>query len=263
MSIFPDSVPPIRGEARLRTERLRASIGGQTILRDVSLSFYERSVTTIIGPSGSGKTTLLRCLNRMHELAPEAKTSGAVYLEGKDIYGTNVDLSEVRRRVGILFDRPRPFATMTLAQDVLSGFRLNGMKPKNPEEVVEKALRKVSLWNSVKDRLFVQATALSRTEQQRLCLARCLALEPDVLLMDEPCAMMDPLATTEMEELIRELKETLTLVVATQSVQQAARVSDRTAFVFEGELVEFEEADVLFTRPSDPRTEDYITGRFG
>jgi phosphate transport system ATP-binding protein len=202
-------------------------------------------------------------LNRMHEVIPGARTEGQVLLDQKSIYARDVDPVRVRRRVGMVFQKPNPFPAMSVRDNVLAGLRLSGIAPADPARLAEEVLRQAALWDDVKDALDRPGGALSGGQQQRLCIARCLALEPEVVLMDEPCSSLDPAATAKIEELIHELRERYTIVIVTHSMQQAARVSDYTAFFYVGELVEYDHADVIFTKPSDPRTEDYITGRFG
>jgi phosphate transport system ATP-binding protein len=259
---YSSALPPPEPVEKMRTESLSAFYGQECVLKSVSVPIAAGSVTAMIGPSGSGKSTFLRCLNRMHEIESGASAEGKVWLDGVDIYSAGLSAQAVRRRVGSLSQKPSPFPTMSIRDNVLAGLKLNGLT-ETTGLVVERALRQVGLWESVRGRLDGSATDLGRGDQQRLCLARALALSPDVLLMDEPCALLDPVATTTLEELIHELKEHYTIVIATHSVQQAARVSDYTAFLYEGSLVEFNESDVIFTRPRDRRTEDYITGRFG
>ncbi len=246
---------------KMRAEGLRAWHGAHEILRGVTLPLVATRVTAIIGPSGCGKSTFLRCLNRMHEVTHGARAEGRVLLDGKDIYATDPVL--VRRRVGMVFQRPNPFPTMSIKDNVLAGLRLNGIRPPDVDGVVEHALKRAALWDEVKDILGRSGGSLSGGQQQRLCIARCLALEPEVLLMDEPCSALDPIATAKIEELVRELRERYTTVIVTHSLQQAARVSDYTAFFYLGELVEYADTDTIFMKPSDSRTEDYITGRFG
>ncbi|MFO0567603.1 MAG: phosphate ABC transporter ATP-binding protein PstB [Polyangiaceae bacterium] len=248
---------------KMRAESLRAYFGKTEVLKGVSLPICDKSVTAIIGPSGCGKSTFVRCLNRMHEVVPGARVTGRVLLDHQDIYASDVDPVRVRRRVGMVFQKPNPFPTMTIQENVLAGLRLNGLRSKDPGELVERALRQVALWDEVKDGLGRSGTSLSGGQQQRLCIARSLALEPEVLLMDEPCSALDPIATARVEELIHELRERYTIVIVTHNMQQAARVADFTAFFYMGELVEYDRTDVVFTRPSEKRTEDYITGRFG
>ena len=255
--------PPPPGPEKMRAEGLSAWFGSRRALKSITLPLVERKVTAVIGPSGCGKSTFIRCLNRMHEVVPGARTEGQVLLDGKSIYTRDVDPVRVRRRVGMVFQKPNPFPAMTVRDNVLAGLRLAGIVPGDPDRLTEEVLRQVALWDDVKDALGRPGGALSGGQQQRLCLARCLALEPEVVLMDEPCSSLDPVATAKIEELIHDLRERYTIVIVTHSMQQAARVSDYTAFFYVGELVEYDHADVIFTKPSDPRTEDYITGRFG
>jgi phosphate transport system ATP-binding protein len=219
-------------------------------------------VLAIIGPSGCGKSTFVRCLNRMHELVPGARQSGKVLVDGEDLHGGRVDPVNLRRRVGMVFQRANPFPTMSIADNVVAGLRLNGVKG-DYEQLVENSLRQAALWDEVKDRLRHSALSLSGGQQQRLCIARALAVEPEVLLMDEPASALDPIATARIEELIRELRESLTIVIVTHNMQQAARVSDATAFFYMGELIEHGPTEQIFTNPREPRTEDYVTGKFG
>src|SRR5262245_7194191 len=247
----------------MRSEGLRAWFGKSERLKGITLPLVEKRVTAIIGPSGCGKSTFVRCLNRMHEVVPGAKAQGRVLLDGADIYAPGVDPVRVRRRVGMVFQKPNPFPTMSIRENVLAGLRLNGIRPRDPEQLVEKALQQAALWDEVKDVLGRSGASLSGGQQQRLCIARSLALEPEVLLMDEPCSALDPIATSKVEELIHELRSRYTIVIVTHNMQQAARVSDYTAFFYLGELVEYAPTDDLFTKPASQRTEDYITGRFG
>jgi phosphate transport system ATP-binding protein len=233
-------------------------------VKQVNLSIATNKVTALIGPSGCGKSTFLRCLNRMHELTPGARVEGKVLLDEQDLYGAGVDPVDVRRRVGMVFQKPNPFPNMSVHDNVVAGFKLNGTRDRKVlDEVAEKSLRGAALWDEVKDDLQKSGASLSGGQQQRLCIARALAVNPEVLLMDEPCSALDPIATTKIEELIHELKEQVTIVIVTHNMQQAARVSDFTAFFYLGELIEFGDTGKLFTLPEKRQTEDYITGRFG
>jgi phosphate transport system ATP-binding protein len=245
------------------TDNLQAFFGDAQVLKGVSLSILEHKVTAIIGPSGCGKSTFIRCLNRMHEVVPHATVKGRVLLDDLDVYSSGMDPVRVRRRVGMVFQKPNPFPTMSIRDNVLAGLRLNGLKVADPESRVERALNQVALWDEVKDGLDRAGTSLSGGQQQRLCIARSLAMEPEVLLMDEPCSALDPIATARVEELIHELRREYTIVIVTHNMQQAARVANYTAFFYLGELVEFDKTDAIFTHPTERRTEDYITGRFG
>ncbi len=248
---------------KMRVEGLRAWFGAQEVLKGVSLPLRERRVTALIGPSGCGKSTLVRCLNRMHEVVPGARAEGRVLLDGQDIYGLAVNPVRVRRRVGMVFQRANPFPDRSIRENVLAGLRLQGRRAADEAAVVEGALRQAALWDEVKDALDRPGVSLSGGQQQRLCIARALALEPEVLLMDEPCAALDPLATARIEELIHALRERYTVVIVTHNMQQALRVSDTTAFLYLGELVELGDTAALFDRPRDPRTQDYLRGRIG
>ncbi|MGZ6545969.1 MAG: phosphate ABC transporter ATP-binding protein PstB [Actinomycetota bacterium] len=243
---------------------LDAWFGKKQVLKEVTTSMSSSAVTAIIGPSGCGKSTLLRCINRMHEEVPDARASGKVLFDGYDIYGPDVDAVEVRRRIGMVFQRPNPFPTMSIADNVTAGLRLAGDVPrKELPERTEQALRQAGLWEEVKDRLQDPGGRLSGGQQQRLCIARALAVEPDVLLLDEPASALDPVSTLRIEELVNELKELYTIVIVTHNMQQAARVSDSTLFMLFGEVVESGLTNKIFTNPVDQRTEDYVTGRFG
>jgi phosphate transport system ATP-binding protein len=251
---------------RLAARQLDAFFGAVRAVRGVTVDFLDGQVTAVIGPSGCGKSTLLRCLNRMHETVPGARTEGEVMFDGTDIYARGINPIEVRRRIGMVFQRPTPFPTMSIRENIAAGFRSLGRKAPGRaevEEVVERSLRRAALWDEVKDRLDDAATALSGGQQQRLCIARALATGPSVLLLDEPTASLDPLSSQKVEELVYELRGDVTVVIVTHNMQQAARVSDRTAFMLLGELVEVSPTGQLFTAPRDPRTEAYITGRFG
>ena len=248
--------------AAIEVVNLRASYGAGDVLKGVSMSLYERQVTAIIGPSGCGKSTLIRCMNRMHEVYAGATQVGEILLEGRDV--TDLDPVFLRRQVGMVFQRPNPFPTMTIFQNVAAGLVLNGMRDKpRIAERVEASLQQAALWDEVKDKLHASALNLSGGQQQRLCIARALAVSPKVLLLDEPCSALDPIATARIEELLRELKRHVTIVIVTHNMQQAARVSDFTGFMLMGELVEFGITDKIFTNPGDQRTLDYVTGRFG
>jgi len=250
-------------------EDLNAWYGSLQALRHISMTILPNRVTAVIGPSGCGKSTFIRCLNRMHEVLPEARVSGRVLLDGEDIYAPGVDPVQVRRRVGMVFQKPNPFPTMSVFDNVAAGLKLNGLRaPGNLAERVERALRQAALWDEVRDKLKQNGAALSGGQQQRLCIARALAVEPEALLMDEPCSALDPIATGRIEDLIRELRERYIIVIVTHNMQQAGRVSDMTAFLMmgddrAGELIEYDQTGLIFTNPKDPRTEAYITGRFG
>jgi phosphate transport system ATP-binding protein len=253
-------------EKMLEIQSLDAWFGTVHAVKAASLLVEDRSVTAIIGPSGCGKSTLLRCINRMHETVPGARVDGSIRLAGQDIYARGVDAIAVRRHVGMVFQRPTPFPTMTIRDNVSAGLKaMNGTRPSRRETdaIVERALRRAALWDEVKDRLGTQATGLSGGQQQRLCIARALATEPPVLLLDEPTASLDPISTQRVEELLYELRRDMTVVIVTHNMQQAARVSDETVFMLSGELVEATATRTMFTTPRDPRTEAYITGRFG
>jgi len=257
-------------DAGLQARGLNAWYGSFQALRDVTLNVSARHVTAIMGPSGCGKSTLIRCFNRMHESAPRAKATGEVLLSGDNIYASNVDPVMVRRRVGMVFQKPNPFPTASIFDNVAAGLKLNGFMTRRAgfSDAVEQSLRHAALWDEVKDKLNSAATELSGGQQQRLCIARALAVEPEVLLMDEPCSALDPISTLKIEELMRDLAERYTIAIVTHNMQQAARVSDFTAVMMmaddrAGELIEFGQTRQVFTQPKEKRTEDYITGRFG
>ncbi len=249
---------------------LNAWYGSFQAIRDVNLLVGPRRVTAVIGPSGCGKSTLIRCLNRMHEVTPRARASGHVYLRSTDIYGNGADPVLVRRRVGMVFQKPNPFPTMSVFDNVAAGLRLNSLFSRRSHlaDIVEQGLRHAALWDEVKDKLNRPATELSGGQQQRLCIARALAIEPEVILMDEPCSALDPVSTLKIEDLMRDLSTTYAIIIVTHNMQQAARVADCTAVMMmaedrAGEMIEFSATSEVFTNPKDKRTEDYITGRFG
>ncbi len=232
-------------------------------LTDVSLSFYENQVTALIGPSGCGKSTFLRCFNRMNDLIPHTRVEGSILLDEEDIYASSVDVVNLRSRIGMVFQKPNPFPK-SIYENIAYGMRVNGIKDKAViASQVEKSLKNAAIWEEVKDRLHDSALGLSGGQQQRLCIARALAVEPEVLLMDEPCSALDPIATQKIEELVHELKKDYTIIIVTHNMQQAARVSDVTAFFYLGKLIEAGDTDTVFTRPKFKQTQDYITGRFG
>jgi phosphate transport system ATP-binding protein len=233
------------------------------VVKDVDLDFHANQVTALIGPSGSGKSTVVRCINRMHEEIPGARAEGRVILDEVNVYDPGVDVVAVRRTIGMVFQKPNPFPTMSIFDNVAAGIRLSGGDRDDLPGKVESALRGAGLWDEVKDRLASPGIGLSGGQQQRLCIARTLAVNPEVILMDEPCSALDPIATLRIEELIDELKQRVTIVIVTHNMQQAARVADRTAFLLDGELIEVGPTDVMFTKPSDERTEQYVTGKFG
>ena len=251
---------------RVVVERLSASFAGTRAVKDVSMTLLDHRVTAIIGPSGCGKSTFLRCLNRMHETVPLATVEGKVLLDGHDIYDPRVNPSSIRKHIGMVFQRPTPFPTMSIRENVAAGLlAMQGGSRRRAEldGIVERALRRAALWDEVKDRLSGSAIGISGGQQQRLCIARALATEPEVLLLDEPTASLDPISTQSVEELVYELRKDIAVVIVTHNMQQAARVSDFTTFFLHGEMVEFAPTAELFTTPRDPRTESYITGRFG
>ncbi len=242
---------------------LNAFYGKFHALKNINVTFPPGEVTALIGPSGCGKSTVVRCINRMHEEIPGARAEGSVKLDTIDIYDPEVDLTSVRRLIGMVFQKPNPFPTMSIFDNVAAGLRLTGTKSDNLKERVHTSLRSVGLWEEVKDRLDRPGIGLSGGQQQRLCIARTIAIEPDVILMDEPCSALDPIATLKVEELIEELKDRYTIVIVTHNMQQAARVAKSTVFMLDGELIEHDETNKIFTNPSDERTERYVTGKFG
>jgi phosphate transport system ATP-binding protein len=249
---------------KIKVENLNALFGNKQVLHDINLEIRENRITAIIGPSGCGKSTFIRCINRMHEVVAGARVSGKVQIDGKDIYDRDVDSVNIRRRIGMVFQKPNPFPTMSIYDNVVAGLRLNGMKDKKIlDRTVEESLKKAALWDEVKNDLDKSGVSLSGGQQQRLCIARALAVEPEVILFDEPCSALDPISTSKIEDLMIELKEKYTLVIVTHNMQQAARVSDHTAFFLYGKLIEFGETDQIFKKPREKSTEDYIVGRFG
>ena len=237
--------------------------GSHKALKDININIPDQSITALIGPSGCGKSTFLKTLNRMNDLIPNVKITGDVRYQGKDIFGADVDVSQLRREIGMVFQKPNPFP-MSIYDNIAYGPRTHGIKGKAQlDEIVERSLRDAAIWDEVKDRLKKNALGLSGGQQQRLCIARALAVEPNVLLMDEPTSALDPISTSKIEELAMELKEKYTIVIVTHNMQQAVRISDNTAFFLLGELVEYDNTEKLFSTPEDQRTEDYITGRFG
>jgi phosphate transport system ATP-binding protein len=248
---------------RVSIVALNAYYGSNHAVKDLTLEFEPNEVTAIIGPSGCGKSTMVRCINRMHEEVPNARATGAVRLDDIDVYDPSIDVVSVRRTIGMVFQKPNPFPTMSVYDNVAAGLRLTGVRGISLRDRVEQALRGAGLWEEVKDRLEAPGVSLSGGQQQRLCIARTMATEPEVILMDEPCSALDPIATLRIEELIDDLKRRYTIVIVTHNMQQAARVADRTAFMLAGELVELAETEKIFTTPSDTRTEEYVTGKFG
>ena len=248
---------------RIDVSGLSAYYGTVRAIEDISLTVEPRTVTAFIGPSGCGKSTVLRTLNRMHEVIPGTRVEGKVMLDDVDLYAPGVDPVAVRRTIGMVFQRPNPFPTMSIYENVAAGLRLNGIKRGDMDALVEQSLRGANLWNEVKDRLNKPGSGLSGGQQQRLCIARAIAVEPEVLLMDEPCSALDPISTLAIEDLIAQLKNEFTIVIVTHNMQQAARVADTTAFLLAGELIEHAPTSDVFTNPSDSRTEEYVTGKFG
>ncbi len=258
---------PIAGLTGLSAKGIHAWFGKKHVLEDISMDFFSGTVTALIGPSGCGKSTFIRILNRMHEFIPTAALAGQVILDGKDVYDPGVDVTKIRLKVGMVFQKPNPFPSMTIKENVLSGLKLAQIKIENADDLLESCLRRAGLWDEVKDRLDEYGGALSGGQQQRLCIARSLAVNPQVLLMDEPCSALDPGSTLRIEETIRELSASMSIVIVTHNMQQAARVSDYTGFFLSdggpGRLIESSSTSEIFTNPKEKRTEDYVSGRFG
>ena len=251
---------------RLQVDHFSASFAGKRAVKDVSMLLHDRRVTAVIGPSGCGKSTFLRCINRMHETIGGATVEGVMRLDGQDIYAPAVNPTEVRKKVGMVFQRPTPFPTLTIRDNVAAGLKVvpdRGRSRGGADQIVERAMRRAAIWDELKDRLSASPMGLSGGQQQRLCIARALATEPEVLLLDEPTASLDPVSTLKVEELVHELRRDIAVIIVTHNMQQAARVSDETAFFLHGEMIELTPTEQLFTAPKDARTEAYITGRFG
>jgi phosphate transport system ATP-binding protein len=262
-SAEPTAAALVRPGLTITLQALKAFYGDAEQVKGIDLEFRSGEVTAIIGPSGCGKSTMVRCINRMHEEIPGARAEGKVLLDDLDIYDPSIDVVAVRRAIGMVFQKPNPFPTMSVFDNVAAGLRLSSGKTGDLQHRVESALRGAGLWDEVKDRLSEPGAGLSGGQQQRLCIARSLAVEPEVILMDEPCSALDPIATLKIEELIDQLKRRVTIVIVTHNMQQAARVADRTAFMLGGELVEVDATEKIFTNPEDSRTEEYVTGKFG
>jgi phosphate transport system ATP-binding protein len=251
-------------KVKIKIENLSAWYGEHQVLKNVSFDIYENKVTAIIGPSGCGKSTLIRCINRLHEVIPQAKVAGKIYIDNKNIYDPDVDPMGIRKKVGMVFQQPNPFPTMTIYENVIIGLKLNGFKDKNKlNEIAIQALNEAGLYEEVKNKLDSFATKLSGGQQQRLCIARALALRPEIILFDEPCSALDPISTAKIEDTIVKLKQNHTVIIVTHNLQQAARVADYTAFLFLGELIEYGPTNSLFTAPKMKKTEEYIRGVFG
>ena len=257
-----EKLAPAEGHS-ITIKDLNAFYGTQHSIKNVSVDFAPNKVTAIIGPSGSGKSTLVRCINRMHEEIPKARAEGTVLLDDEDLYGPHVDLTEVRRQIGMVFQKANPFPTMSIYGNVASGLKLAGIRGEGMRERVHRSLRAVGLWSEVSDRLNSPGIGLSGGQQQRLCIARTIAVEPEVILMDEPASALDPIATLKVEELIDELKARYTIVIVTHNMQQAGRIADSTVFMLDGEVIEHAPTKDIFTNPKDERTERYVTGKFG
>ena len=255
---------PASESAVFQARNLSVWYGSKRAVEDVTIDIPPKMITAIIGPSGCGKSTFLRCLNRMHELVPHTRVEGQILFNGKNLYASDVDPAVIRRRIGMVFQKSNPFPTMSIADNVLVGLRLNGVRDRRLlQERLEQSLRLSALWDEVKDDLSKPGISLSGGQQQRLCIARAVAVQPEVLLMDEPASALDPIATMKIEELIHQLSESYTIVIVTHNMQQASRVSDKTAFFYMGRLIEFDDSVRIFTNPKEKKTEDYITGRFG
>jgi phosphate transport system ATP-binding protein len=261
----PSASPPPANKTGhgVAVKGLNAYYGAQHSIKDVTIDFPANEVTAIIGPSGSGKSTVVRCINRMHEEIPGARATGCVMLDELDVYSPSVDVTAVRRLIGMVFQKPNPFPTMSIFDNVAAGLRLTGAKSRDLRHLVEHSLQAVGLWDEVKDRLSEPGIGLSGGQQQRLCIARTVAIEPEVILMDEPASALDPISTLKIEELIDELKERYTIVIVTHNMQQAARVANSTVFMLDGEVIEHDATNTIFTNPNDERTERYVTGKFG
>jgi phosphate transport system ATP-binding protein len=259
----PSPAPAGAGGHAVNVNNLNAYYGSQHSLKDITINFPANQVTALIGPSGSGKSTVVRCINRMHEEIPGARAEGSVTLDDLDVYAPDVDVTAVRRLIGMVFQKPNPFPTMSIFDNVAAGLRLTGARGADLKEIVPRTLKAVGLWDEVKDRLDEPGIGLSGGQQQRLCIARTVAVEPEVILMDEPASALDPISTLKIEELVAELKERYTIVIVTHNMQQAARVANSTVFMLDGEVIEHDETSKLFTNPSDERTERYVTGKFG
>ena len=254
----------VNPDMKMQSIDLNAWFGQKQALKNINIGIKPNSVTAIIGPSGCGKSTFIRCLNRMHELTPNAKMNGQILLDGQNIYDKQVDPVQIRRRVGMVFQKPNPFPTMSIYDNVAAGLRLTGAKKgRNLDEIVKRSLERATLWDEVKDDLRKPGTSISGGQQQRLCIARAIALQPEVILMDEPCSALDPIATAKIERLVVELKRDYTVVIVTHNMQQASRVSEYTAFMYLGSLIEFGKTKDIFESPKNPLTEKYITGEFG
>ncbi len=251
-------------ENKITVENLNAWFGPKQVLHEISIGIEKNGITAIIGPSGCGKSTFIRCLNRMHEVVPRAKASGKVRVDDTDIYDKDIDPVDIRRRIGMVFQKPNPFPTMSIRDNVVAGLKLSGVKDnKILDNIAQESLKKAALWDEVKNDLNKSGASLSGGQQQRLCIARALAVEPEVILFDEPCSALDPISTSKIEDLMIELKQKYTIIIVTHNMQQAARVSDHTAFFLYGKLIEYGETDQIFKKPKEKSTEDYIIGRFG